>query len=125
VVWNLKQPPEQVLRNEHRLGWQVVNRAAEQLASRFNSERIAHAIASAAWGELPALREALLRARKNAADALMASYLSQVLRREELVAEAKAMFAKTPSLDSIVDRAYDLLLESVGRHLVAVTEARA
>ena len=122
VVWDLKQPPKQVLRNEHRLGWQVVNRAAEQLASRFNSERIAHAVASAAWGELPALREALLRARKNAADALMASYLSQVLRREELVAEAKAMFAKTPSLDSIVDRAYELLLESVGRHLVATAE---
>ncbi|MGH6678296.1 MAG: acyl-CoA desaturase, partial [Bradyrhizobium sp.] len=79
VVRDLKQPPEKVLRNEHRLGWQVVNRAAEQLAARFNSERIAHAIASASnWGELPALREALLRARKNAAEALMAPRLSQV-----------------------------------------------
>ena len=126
VVRDLKQPPEKVLRNEHRLGWQVVNRAAEQLAARFNSERIAHAIASASnWGELPTLREALLRARKNAADALMASRLSQLPRREELLAEAKAMFAKTPSLDSIVDRAYELLLESVGRHLSAAVEARA
>jgi stearoyl-CoA desaturase (delta-9 desaturase) len=126
IVRDLKQPPEKVLRNEHRLGWQVVNRAAEQLAARFNSERIAQAIASASnWGELPALREALLRARKNAADALMASRLSQVPRREELVAEARAMFAKTPSLDSIVDRAYELLLESVGRHLSAAVEARA
>ncbi|TAL81265.1 MAG: acyl-CoA desaturase [Beijerinckiaceae bacterium] len=126
IVWDLKQPPEKVLRNEHRLGWQVVNRAAEQLAARFNSERIAQAIASASnWGELPALREALLRARKNAADALMVPRLSHIPRREELVAEAKAMFAKTPSLDSIVDRAYELLLESVGMHLSAAVEARA
>ena len=47
LVWDLKTPPEQVLRNEQRLGSRVINRAAAQLAAHFNSERIAHAIAAA------------------------------------------------------------------------------
>src|SRR3984957_2685125 len=56
IVWHLKTPPEQVLRNEQRLGSRVISRAAEDLASRFNSERIAHAINSTRNGaELSAL----------------------------------------------------------------------
>ena len=47
LVWDLKTPPEPVLRNEQRLGAKVINRAAEELAARFNSERIAAAIAAA------------------------------------------------------------------------------
>ena len=47
IVWDLKTPPAEVLRNEQRLGSRVVNRAAEQLAARFNPERIALAISSA------------------------------------------------------------------------------
>jgi len=34
LVWDLKTPPVEVLRNEQRLGSRVVNRAAEQLAAR-------------------------------------------------------------------------------------------
>src|SRR3954467_11609837 len=41
IVWGLKTPPAEVLRNEQRLGSRVVNRAAEELAARFNPERIA------------------------------------------------------------------------------------
>jgi stearoyl-CoA desaturase (Delta-9 desaturase) len=69
VVWDLKTPPESVLRNEQRLGARVVNRAAEQLAASFDG----------------------------------------VPSRDELVAQARAMFARTASLDDIVDRAYELL----------------
>src|SRR5438874_9225491 len=47
VVWDLKRPPEAVLRNEHRLGSRVINRAAAQLAATFNADRIAIAIGSA------------------------------------------------------------------------------
>ena len=32
IVWDLKMPPEQVLRNEQRLGSRVIRRTAEQLA---------------------------------------------------------------------------------------------
>jgi stearoyl-CoA desaturase (Delta-9 desaturase) len=69
IVWDLKTPPEQVLRNEQRLGARVVNRAAEQLAASFDS----------------------------------------VPSREALVVQARAMFARTASLDDIVDRAHEML----------------
>src|SRR5437762_53448 len=71
IVWDLKTPTEQVMRNEQRLASRVVNRAAEQLATRFNPERIALAITSALHAsELSALREALDQARHQAADVL-------------------------------------------------------
>jgi stearoyl-CoA desaturase (Delta-9 desaturase) len=123
IVWNLKTPPEQVLRNERRLGARVVNRAAKQLVAHFNSERIALAITSALHGaELAALRERLAPAHDRAAEMLATLHLPQMPTREDLSAAAKAMFAKTPSLEEIADRAYELLLASVGRYLAAPIE---
>lgn len=129
IVWNLKTPPEQVLRNEQPLAARVVNRAAEQLAAHFNSEPIALAIAAALHGaELSALRERLARAHNRATDVLAMLHvsqmpsLSQMPTREDLSAAAKAMFARTPSLDEIADRAYELLLASVVRHLAVPIE---
>lgn len=120
-VWDLKTPPAQVLRNEQRLGAKVVNRAAEQLAAHFNSERIALAITSAMHGPaLLALQEKLAHARERATEVLTGLHLPQLPSREEFLAEAKAMFARTTSLDDIVDRAYDLLLASVGTRLVPI-----
>src|SRR5215472_15946257 len=107
IVWNLKTPPEQVLRNEQRLAARVVNRAAEQLVAHFNSERIAIAITSALHGaELAALRERLAPAHDRATGMLATLHVSQMPTREDLSAAAKAMFARTPSLDEIADRAY-------------------
>ena len=45
------------------------------------------------------------------------------LHREEFLAQARAMFARTPSLDDIVDRAYALLPAAVGTRLAAATQA--
>ena len=120
IVWDLKAPPEQVRRNEHRLGARAVNRAAEQLASRFNPERIALAITSAMHSsELSTLREALNETKCRTVDTLMALHPNRMPTRNELLGRAQAMFARTRSLDEIVDRAYQLLLESVGSHLAA------
>ena len=119
IVWNLKTPPEQVLRNEQRLAARVVNRAAEQLVAHFNSERIALAITSALHGpELATLRERLAPAHDRATEMLATLHVPQMPTREDLSAAAKAMFARTPSLDEIADRAYELLLASVGRYLM-------
>jgi len=120
LVWGLKTPPEPVLRNEQRLGAKVINRAAEELAARFNSERIAAAIAAALHApELSALQDTLTRARHRTAEMLTILPVPHIPSREELVHEAKAMFARTKSLDEIVDRAYELLIASVGARLVA------
>jgi len=118
IVWDLKTPPEQVLRNKQRLGSRVIGRAAEQLAGRFNPEQIALAVRSSVQAsELSALRDSLCRLQHRA-EVLRNLRLPKMPTRAQFLAEARAMFAKTISLDDIVDRAYELLLESVGSRLV-------
>jgi len=78
-VWDLKTPPEPVLRNEQRLGAKVVNRAAEELAARFNSERIAAAITSALHTpELSVLQETLLRAQHRTGEMLKTLHVPHI-----------------------------------------------
>jgi stearoyl-CoA desaturase (delta-9 desaturase) len=126
IVWDLKTPPEKVLRNEQRLGSRVINRAAEDLAARFNSERLAVIVAATLHGtELSTLREALARTRDRTAEVLKAWHLPNLPSRDEFLAEAKTMFARTISLDDIIDRAYEIVLTSVGAHLAAPIEAGA
>jgi stearoyl-CoA desaturase (delta-9 desaturase) len=118
LTWDLKTPPVHVLRNEQRLGARIVNRAAEQLAAHFNAERIAQAITTALHGPaLSSLHDSLARASERTSDVLSTLHLPQIPSRDEFVAQAKAMFARTISMDEIVDRAYDLVLASVGARL--------
>ncbi len=120
LVWDLKTPPEQVLRNEQRLGVRVVNRAAEELVAHFNPERIALAITSTLHApELTALQDTLVRARHRTSEVLQNLHLPHIPSRDEFVREAKAMFARTRSLEEIVDRAHELLLAAVGTRLAA------
>ena len=120
VIWDLKLPPQALLRGEHRLGARVIDRAAEQLAARFNPESIALAITAALHGpELVALQEALARAQHRTSEAFAQVRLPQLPTRDDIRARATAMFAKTPSLDNIVDRAHDMLLAAVGARLAA------
>jgi stearoyl-CoA desaturase (delta-9 desaturase) len=124
LVWNLKSPPHAVRRNEHRLGSRVIERAAAQLAAHFNPERIALAVAAALHApQLSALQDTLLRAGHSTGEALAQLQLPHIPSREEFLAQASAMFARTPSLDAIVDRAYALLLASIGTRLTAATQA--
>jgi stearoyl-CoA desaturase (Delta-9 desaturase) len=129
LVWGLRMPPAQVVRNEHGLGASVINRAAEQLVAHFNTERIAHSIASALQGpELNVLRDRLARAHDRTAEVLATlhmPHMPQMPSRDELAAKAKAMFAKTTSMEEIADRAHALLLASVGAKLAAVIERRS
>jgi stearoyl-CoA desaturase (delta-9 desaturase) len=113
IVWNLKMPPKQVLRNEQRLGSRVIRRTAEQLAARFNPESIALAIKSSVHEAELSVRDALVLLQRRAE-----FRLPDMPTRDELLAEAQTMFAKTISMDDIVDRAYELLIESVGSLLV-------
>jgi stearoyl-CoA desaturase (Delta-9 desaturase) len=120
VVWGyLKTPPDRVLRNEQRLGARVIHRAAEQLAAHFNPERVALSITAALRGpELFALQDLLRRAQIRATDLLMAMHIPHLPSREEMLNEARTMFARTRSLEEIVDRAYELFIAAVGSRLV-------
>jgi len=120
VVWNLKLPPREVVRNEQRLGARVINRAAAQLAASFNTEWIAGAIAAALERpQLAALQETLAATQQRATEVLAGLHLPQLPTREEILAKATATLAKTPSLDEIVDRAHGLVLDAVGARLRA------
>ncbi|ODA68722.1 Fatty acid desaturase [Methyloligella halotolerans] len=118
LIWDVKTPPAHVLRNEQRLGSKVVRKAAEQLAGQFNAERIALAVAST----LRSSEVSLLQAHHRTADILATMHLPHVPTRDELVETARQLFAKTPSLDEIIDKAHELLLAAV--HARLTTELR-
>jgi stearoyl-CoA desaturase (Delta-9 desaturase) len=120
LIWELKMPPEALMRNEQRLGARVINRAAEELAARFSPDRIALAIKSALHGpDLHELQNALSQARQSAGEAWATLRVPHMPSRQQIMTEASRMFAKTPSLDDIVDRAAELILTSVGSRLRA------
>jgi stearoyl-CoA desaturase (delta-9 desaturase) len=118
VVWDLKSPPAAVLRNEHRLGSRVINRAAAQLAESFQPDRIATSIGTALdVASLSALRETLSETQHRAANVLANLHLPHLPTRAEVFSRATAMFARTPSIDDIVDQAHALLLDAIGARL--------
>jgi len=127
LIWDLKTPPLQVLHNQQRLGARVVNRAAAELAARFNSEGIAASIAAALENsQLSALQERLVAAQHRAAEILANVPVPHLPTRNEILAQATAMFARTPSIDDIVDRAHELVLDAIGARLrMAAVEVRA
>src|SRR5215207_8071969 len=111
IVWDLKTPPEAVLKNEQQLGARVVDRAAAELVATFNVDRIAAALhASPA---LAAVHERVAVAQHKAADVLASVHLPHVPTREELRAKASSMFAKTRSMEEIVERAHRMILDAV------------
>ncbi|WP_245309540.1 acyl-CoA desaturase [Bradyrhizobium retamae] len=119
IVWDLKRPPEPVLRNEQRLGSRILSRTAEQLARRFNPEHIAQAIKSSVHEtELSSVRDALLLLQQRA-DLRWNLHPPHMPTRDQLLAAAQEMFAKTRFLDDIVERAYGVLIESVGSLLIS------
>ncbi len=118
IVWDLKQPPIAILRNEQPLGSRVIDRAAKQLAASFNSERIASALASALGGaSLDALQHRLTTARHQAAEILANVQVPHLPSRADISARARTMFVRTKSLDAIIERAYGLVLDAIGAQL--------
>ena len=96
----------------------MIGRAAAQLAESFNTERIAAAVSSALEApSLSALLERLSAAQHRAADVLAAVPLPHLPTREEVLARATTMFARTRSMDDIVERAYELVLDAIAARL--------
>jgi stearoyl-CoA desaturase (delta-9 desaturase) len=120
IVWGLKTPPLKVVRNEHRLGMRVIDRAATELAARFSFDRIAAAVLPHDM-PLETLREALAASKIGVLSGLLKAHLVNFPTREDLLAEARALFAATPSFEEIVDRAYDLIVRSTAMRLAAAS----
>ncbi len=123
IVWDMKSPPEAVLKGEQRLGARVVEKAAADLAASFNPERLAAGLreALATSPSLEDLRRRLADAPHRAADVLaeVQSHLPHLPSREEIGARARQMYVKNRSMDDIVDRAHRMVLERIGARLQA------
>jgi stearoyl-CoA desaturase (delta-9 desaturase) len=125
IVRELKAPPARVLSNEQQLGMRVVQRTAEQLAARFDPERIAAAVAAALHAiDLSALQQTLAEARGRTVETLAGLNLPHLPSRADLLDQARAMFARTPSFDEIVDRGHALLFAAIGDHLLVAVPTR-
>src|SRR5262249_56725563 len=73
-----------------------------------------------AASSLPALRESLSATQQRAANVLAHLHLPHLPTRSEVLSRATGMFARTPSIDDIVDQAHALLLDAIGARLCPV-----
>jgi len=120
IVWDLRAPPEEVVRNERRLGRKVVEKVAHQVAVSCNPEAIARQLKDA-WDHKPSLEKvrADLRARLDDAEARLHDiHLPHVPTVEELRAKAAEMYADSPSLDDIAIRAREILVTHVAARIL-------
>jgi stearoyl-CoA desaturase (Delta-9 desaturase) len=116
IVWDLGEPPPEIVRNEHRLGQAVIEKVALQLAHTFPIERIA-AQAREAWAQL---RERVAAGQARAEQLLHDMHLPHVPTVEELRERLRSHFGGTTiSRDEIVQRARELILQYVGSQLFA------
>ena len=134
VVWELGKPPEDVVRNERRLGRAVVEKVAHELAASFSTEgiaaRVREALAHAAAS--PAVQDLKARAAAGQvkAEELLAAlhqlhlphvpHLPNVPTVAEVRARAESMFAASPSTAEIVARAREIIAHSVALRLFPV-----
>jgi len=115
IVWELGEPPVEVVRNERRLGAAAVEKVARQLAAAFPADRIAAQVHAALAGapQLDDVRAALRNAQTHASAALAGVHLPELPTFEEVRQYAERTLARTPSLDQIAERARQLVVEAV------------
>lgn len=127
VVWDLRAPPRALMRGEQRLGRQVIDKVAGQLAAAFPVNQIATQVVEA-LARAPGWAELKLRvvAAGTRAELFWESIeLPAVPTLEEVRGFARARLSQTPSLDEIAVRARERLLELVYSRLTEVVAAPA
>jgi stearoyl-CoA desaturase (delta-9 desaturase) len=122
MIWDLKLPPQSVLRNEHRLGSRVINRAAQRLAERFHREQSAPVISPSLDNQVAPAPSELMFDHGCKPESAATSRPRQIPSRDVFMQEARSMFGNTRSLDDIVDRAHHLLMASLPMQLASVND---
>jgi stearoyl-CoA desaturase (delta-9 desaturase) len=119
VVRDLNEPPKELVRNERKLARGVVERVARQLAASLSVDRISTRVRDALehtprWDEM---RQRARIARSDAMTMLAEMHLPHIPTIDELRVQAARMFAATPSLEEVVTRARELLIEAIAMEL--------
>jgi stearoyl-CoA desaturase (Delta-9 desaturase) len=120
LTWDLRSPPTAVVSGERRLGRGVTDKVARQLAQSFAPERIAEQI-RATWTHTEAFQELskLAReARSRAEMALAEWHLPHIPRVDELRERAREMFHDTRSMEEIVNRSREFIIQAVSTKLL-------
>jgi len=140
LVWDLHTPPARVVRSEQRLRRAVVEKAAGELAASFQVQPIAaelrgllaekRAHFNASFDELRGglagtidslshqLDERLEIARHELDQFIRNVQLPAVPDMSDLRARAAGMFADTPSMNDIVERGWQILIDEVLEELI-------
>ena len=120
VVRDLRTPPAEVLAGDRSLPRPIVERVAQQLAANFKLERLSQQSRNYLAGELASFERGLENLRDRGAEArdhfaamLDDVQLPELPSLETLTEQARRTLAHTPSLDEIVARAREILLESL------------
>jgi stearoyl-CoA desaturase (delta-9 desaturase) len=119
VIWDLRAPPEGILKGESPVGRKVLEKVAGELAGAFPVHRYADRVREA-WSEshkVEDLAQMARRARDQAEARLAELSLPHLPTIPEIRESAEEMFAETPSLDAIVNRAHELLAMAVAAHV--------
>jgi stearoyl-CoA desaturase (delta-9 desaturase) len=127
VVWDLRAPPEAILRGEKPIGRKVIEKVAGELAGAFSVERYAVRVREA-WAEshkLEDLTDMARRTRSQVEERLTELSLPHLPTIPELREKAEEMFHENPSLDAIVNRAHELLARAVAAHVCDTALAAA
>ncbi len=120
LVWDLRAPPEAILRGEQKLGRKVIERVAGEVALTFSAERLARELREA-WEAHPTLdeiRERAARTRENALARFQELHLPELPSLEEVKAKIAERYTDSPSIEVIAERAREIILERVFHHLV-------
>ena len=127
LVWELGTPPEDLVRNERRLGRAVIEKVSAQVAASFNVQALADQ-ARAAWdgnGTVLELREKLAAGQVKLDELVAELKIPSLPSAQEIRERAEEMFASTPSIDEIVARTRELLSNAVAmRELQAMGDGR-
>ena len=127
LVWDLGEPPVEVVRNERRIGTAVLEKVARQLAEHFPPGRFAAQLASAresfdAHPKVIELRSKLAARQARAEESWHElrehlPHLPQLPSAAEVRARALQLYADSPSTDEIVARARQLIAERLSLEL--------
>jgi stearoyl-CoA desaturase (delta-9 desaturase) len=119
LVWDLRAPPEEIVRGERPVGRKVVERVSNELAGAFNIEGISWAVREA-WDEahpIEDLSDCVRSARAQVEERLTAMSFPLLPTVPELRDKAEEMFQESRSLDAIVNRTHEILATAVARQL--------
>jgi len=125
LVWDLRAPPEAIVRGETPIGRKVLEKVAGELAAAFRIEQIANSVQES-WSEshkLEDLQELARKARDQAEKRLAELSIPYLPTIPEIREKAEEMFQETPSLDIIVNRAHEMLQEAVAAYVYEKTLA--